>query len=201
MRRYTWMLLILSLVLLGACGSGGNEGNTEAEPEAYTPDFSTPSGATEAYARAIEGRDEELMKLVLASDEHDTKLQGYLGRIRASIKQEIEWRLDFEAGQYIDDDHVVAKVTFNQIKGGVTTPMESFPIIFKKVEDGTWRFSSTASRAFIDAAERAANPPEEDPGEEPEEKPDEKPEEKPEEEEPGEQPEESPEDESPPADD
>ena len=182
MRRYTWMLLVLSLALLGACGNGGNEGNTGAEREAYTPDFSTPAGATEAYARAIEGRDEELMKLVLASDEHDAKLEIYRERIRASIKQEIEWRLDFEAGEYIDDNHVVAKVTFNQVKGGVTTPMESFPVVFKKVEDGTWRFSSTASREVLEAAQRAANPPEEDPSEDPTEEPEEESGEEPEEE-------------------
>ncbi|MBZ0135364.1 MAG: hypothetical protein K8I27_03185 [Planctomycetes bacterium] len=150
----------LLLLLLAACGNGDNApDNSGVALAPFTPDFSSPGGATEAYQRAIEDQDEELMKAVLAAEEHEAKLPTYLDRLRQTKKEGLDWILEFKPGEYIDDDHVVTEVTYVQVKSGVKTPTDTFPIVFMKVSDGTWRFSSTLSRKLLEEAQRANQPP------------------------------------------
>ena len=170
MSRAFCLLSLLVFGLLTACSNGDNSGNSITDVKPFTPDFSTPGGATEAYARAIEDQNEELMTEVMVEAEREAKLAQQLHNIRESKKNGLDWRLDFESGSYIGDNMVVTNVTFNQIKGGVTTPMQEFPVVFVKVTDGTWRFSPVATREYQDAQEKA-NEPEDSENNEPEDPP------------------------------
>jgi hypothetical protein len=173
--RYT--LLILALLLV-ACGGGG-EDNTPYELPAYTPDFSTPEGATEAFARAIETQDAFMMERALAPDERRERLPDYLRNFEQSKQQGITWRLEFAKGAYIDNNRTVTQVTFFRIKNGVETKDQHFPAVFIKVEEGTWHYSPAETKAFREELERQRDSGEDtgenskdDPADSPEDKPD-----------------------------
>lgn len=157
-------LLVLPLCLLAACGGGDNEpARNSAAIEEYKPDFSNPVGATDAFARAIEDQDLELIELALAPEEREEALPLYKKNFEVTKQYNGDWQLEFEPGSYIDDNHTVTRATYIQFENGEEKARKQLWTVFKKVKDGTWRYSPAASRRYAEEVERQTPPGNEPP--------------------------------------
>lgn len=159
------VLLLLALCTFCACGGGNNEPAANSDkPEAYEPDFSNPVGASDALARAIEDQDLELIEQVLAPDEREASMETYRRNFESTKKAGGDWKLEFEQGYYIDDDHTVTRVYYIQYENGKEKARAPIWTVFKRIDDGTWRYSPKESRKY---AEEVESQPEDPPGNEP----------------------------------
>lgn len=148
--------LLLTLLVLGLCGCGGGDASNAANAPAYVPDLSTPAGATEAYAYAIENMDEAVATAVYATAEREDSLESFRQICKASLAESYTWKLTFENAAEIEgkgEAHVL--VTFMPVhkkKGEQPEQGNRRWVVFVREADNNWRVSRKASDAVNEAA-------------------------------------------------
>jgi hypothetical protein len=150
MARILPCLLVCLALLCAACGGGENAADQVNREATFIPDVTTPEGATETYARAIETSSITLAELVVLDEERETVLSQFRANFQASEQQGVKWRLKITDAQELSDSLVQAKVQYIGLKDGKEQGREVSWIVFKKIEDGTWRYSRALSMQLIE---------------------------------------------------
>lgn len=103
------------------------------------------------------------METVLVPEEREASLPNFRRNFESTREHNGDWRLEFEPGSYIDDNHAVTRANFIQIEHGKDKASGLQWVVFKKVEDGTWRYSPAESKRYAAEVEALPkNPPEAD---------------------------------------
>lgn len=150
MRSHVLILISLLVLLCAGCGGGENAADQVNREATFIPDVSTPEGVTETYARAIETSSITLAELVVLDEEREAVLAQFRANFQASEKQGIKWKLEFSDAQQLSDSLVQAKVQYIGLKDGKEQGRENSWVVFKKIEDGTWRYSRALSKQLIE---------------------------------------------------
>jgi len=149
--RSHFLILISFLVLLcAACGGGENAADQVNREATFIPDVTTPEGATETYARAIETGSITLAEMVVLDEERDVLISQFRANFQASEQQGVKWKLEFSQAEQLSPVLAQARVDYIRLKEGKEAGRESSWIVFKKIEDGTWRYSRALSMQLIE---------------------------------------------------
>lgn len=150
MRRHFLILISVLVMLCAACGGGENAADQVNREATFIPDVSTPEGATETYARAIETSSITLAELVVMDEEREAVLAQMRANFQASEQQGLKWKLEFSDAEKLSDSLVQAKVQYIGLKDGKEQGREISWVVFKKIEDGSWRYSRALSKQLIE---------------------------------------------------
>jgi len=159
--RYAALLLVL---LIAACGGGNTAADSVTKEEAYIPDFSTPEGASEAFARAIETGNSALLAMALQDAERDAVLARYERNFALSRQGGFGWRVESVTQDNELIEGVEARIHFRylQVKDGKDTgEVHDTPAVFVRQGD-VWKYSEAATERWVAgllAKKRPANSP------------------------------------------
>ena len=145
MHRLTLALMIVTCLLVAACGGNGDANNAPPEDK-YVPDVSTPEGATEAFARSIETGNISLFSIVVHDAEREALVPEYTHNFEQSKKQGVEWKIEVIKTEIEPDKEARALFKYIGMKNGKQDSVQEVWTVFLKTEDGSWKFSRAASR-------------------------------------------------------
>ena len=145
----TLCLLLLTVLVCAASGCGGGSASNAGNAPAFKVDLSTPEGATDAYAWAMENMDETVAGEVYATAEREASLESFRENCKKWLTDDLTWKLSFEQATQVEEKgQAQVLVTFMPVhkkKGEQPDGAGRKWVVIVREADNKWRVSRNAS--------------------------------------------------------